>query len=104
MLLLLKNQFGFQAALKYKLLPISFKTLPTDLKMEQGQNTTSYLPTNINRNADDHGRNGNASNEGNPHWSTNQRAQLPKNFLLTAPWLLAPEGTARGAAEKICQS
>lgn len=55
------------------------------------------LPANINRNANDHSRNGNASNEGNPNWSTNQCAQLPKNFLLTAPWLLAPECAARGA-------
>lgn len=68
--------------------------------MEHAQNSMSYLPANINRNADDHGRNGNASNEGNPHWSTNQCAQLPKNFLLTAPWLLAPKCAARGAAEE----
>lgn len=68
--------------------------------MKHSQNSMSYLSANINRNANDHGRNGNASDEGNPHWSTDQCAQLPKNFLLTAPWLLAPESAARGAAEE----
>lgn len=68
--------------------------------MEHALNSMSYLSANINRNANDHGRNGNASNEGNSHRSTNQCAQLPKNFLLTAPRLLAPKCAARGAAEE----
>lgn len=54
------------------------------------------LSPNVNRNANDHGRNCNASNERDPYWSTDQCAQLPKNLLLPAPWLLAPERTTRG--------
>lgn len=35
-------------------------------------NILSHLAANVNRDANDHGRNSNASNEGDAHWSANQ--------------------------------
>lgn len=56
--------------------------------------TLSYLAANVNRDTDDHGRNSNASNEGDAHWGSDQGPQLPKNLLFPAPRLLPPEGAA----------
>lgn len=56
-----------------------------------------YLPPDVHGDADDHRRNGDASNEGNAYRSADQRAQLPENLLFTTPWLFAPECAARGA-------
>lgn len=57
-------------------------------------NILSHLTANVNRNANDHGRNSNASNEGDAHWSTNQGPQLPQNLFLSTPRLLPPERAA----------
>lgn len=35
-------------------------------------NILPHLAANVNRDANDHGRNSNASNEGDAHWSANQ--------------------------------
>lgn len=37
----------------------------------------SYLAANVNRDSDDHGRNSNASNQGDAHGSSDQGPQLP---------------------------
>jgi len=47
------------------------------------------------RKADDDGGNGNPGNQRYANGSTNQEAQLPQNFLLAAPRLLAPKRAAR---------
>ena len=57
--------------------------------------TISYLATDVNRDADDHGGNGDACDEGDADRRSDQGAQLPQNLLLPAPRLLPPEGTAR---------
>lgn len=54
----------------------------------------SYLAANVNRDTDDHGRNSNASNEGDAYWSADQGPQLPQNLLFPAPRLLPPERAA----------
>lgn len=56
-----------------------------------------YLSPDVHGDANDHSRNGDASNEGNAYRSADQRAQLPENLLFTTPWLFAPERAARGA-------
>lgn len=59
-------------------------------------NTVSspHLPSNIDRNADNHGRDSYTGYECNAHRGTYKRSQLPQNLLLPAPWLLTPESTA----------
>ena len=47
--------------------------------------------------ADHHGGNGDAGDEGDAHGCAHQRAQLPEDLFLAAPRLLAPERAARRA-------
>lgn len=53
-----------------------------------------HLSAHIDRDANYHCRDGNASNEGDAHRRTHQRAKLPEDLLLSAPGLLPPEGAA----------
>lgn len=55
---------------------------------------TSHLSTDIDRDANDHCRDSDASYEGDTHWCAHQRAKLPEDLLLSAPGLLPPEGAA----------
>lgn len=55
----------------------------------------AHLPPHIHGDSNDHGRDGNAGDEGDPDRSTDQRSELPQNLLLSAPRLLSPESTAR---------
>lgn len=71
------------------------KLLPLLLYHQQ----ISHLAANVNRDADDHGGNCYACNEGDANWSSNQCAQLPQNLLLPAPRLLPPERTAGWTTE-----
>lgn len=54
----------------------------------------SHLSAHIDRDADDHSGNGDASDERDSHRCSDQRAELPEDFLLSAPGLLPPEGAA----------
>lgn len=54
----------------------------------------SHLAAHVNGDADDHGGNGYAGDEGDAHRSSNQGPQLPQDLLLAAPRLLPPERAA----------
>ena len=58
-----------------------------------------YLSADPDGNADDHGGDGDAGDEGDPHRSPHQGAQLPQDLLLPAPRLLTPERAAGGTVE-----
>lgn len=55
----------------------------------------SHLAADVNGDADDHGRNSDACDEGDADRSSDQSPQLPQNLLLPAPRLLPPKRTAR---------
>ena len=53
-----------------------------------------YFPADPAGNANDHGWDGDASQEGDSHRSSYQSAQLPEKLLLSRPGLLPPESAA----------
>lgn len=53
-----------------------------------------HLSPYVHGDANNHGRYGYASNEGNANRGANKCAKLPKDLLLPAPWFLSPESTA----------
>ena len=53
-----------------------------------------------NGNADDHGRNGNSSQQGYSDGRPDQRTQLPEDFLFPGPRFLAPESAAGGTMKQ----
>lgn len=53
----------------------------------------SHLPSYVNRDADDHGRHGNASDQRDADRRTDKSAKLPQDLLLSTPWLFPPEST-----------
>lgn len=59
----------------------------------QNSRSVSHLPSNINRDADDHGRHRDASNQRDANRRTDQSAKLPENLFLSTPWLFSPEST-----------
>ena len=52
------------------------------------------LPAHPDGDPDDHGGDGDARNQRDPHRGAHQRAQLPHQLLLAAPWLLSPESAS----------
>lgn len=54
----------------------------------------SHLAPDVNRDADDHGGDGNSCDEGDADRRSDQSPQLPQDLLLPAPRLLPPEGAA----------
>lgn len=68
--------------------------------MKVSSTAVSHLAADINRDADDHGRNGDACNESDANRSSNQGSQLPQNLLLPAPRLLSPKCAARGTNDR----
>ncbi len=62
--------------------------------LAQLSGVSSHLSAHIDWDADDHGRDSNAGYEGDAHGCAHQRAELPKDLLLSAPGLLPPEGAA----------
>ena len=58
-----------------------------------------YLSADPDGNADDHGGDSDAGDEGDPHGSPHQGAQLPQDLLLPAPRFLTPERAAGGTVE-----
>lgn len=63
----------------------------------------AHLSADVDGDADDHGGDGDAGDEGDAHGCPDQCAELPQDLLLSAPGLLAPKGAARWtewAAEK----
>ena len=53
-----------------------------------------YFPADPAGNANDHGWDGDASQESDSHRSSYQSAQLPEKLLLSRPGLLSPESAA----------
>lgn len=68
--------------------------------MKVSSSAVSHLAANINRDADDHGRNSNACDESDANWSSDQGSQLPQNLLLPAPRLLSPKCAAGGTKDR----
>ena len=55
----------------------------------------SHLAADVNRDADDHGGDGDACDERDADRSSDQSPQLPQDLLLPAPRLLTPKCAAR---------
>lgn len=53
-----------------------------------------HLASDVDRDADDHGGNGDPRDERDADGRSDQRPQLPQDLLLPAPRLLPPEGAA----------
>lgn len=70
------------------------KLLVLTIIIPQLSGVSSHLSANIDRDANDHCRDSDASYESNAHGRAHQRAELPQNLLLSAPGLLPPEGAA----------
>lgn len=54
----------------------------------------AHLPAHVHRDSNDHCRDGNACDESDAHWGSDQSAKLPEDLLFSAPWLLTPKGAA----------
>ena len=70
------------------------------LKIRKEKLYVAYPSTNIDWDADHHGREYDASRQADTDWCTNERSHLPHDFLLATPWLLSPECAARWALGK----
>lgn len=74
---------------------ISRKTFNTCSKMQdRNVSPEPHLPSNINGDANNHGGDSYAGDECDADRGTYKCSQLPKDLLLSAPWLLSPESTA----------
>ena len=63
------------------------------LVLGHGLETCKQFASDPNGNADNHGRNGYSGQQGDSDRRAHQRAQLPQDFLLAGPRLLAPKRT-----------
>lgn len=59
----------------------------------QCSRSVSHLPSYINWDANDHGRDRDASNQRDAYRRTDQSAKLPQDLFLSTPWLFPPKST-----------